>query len=169
MKYFFSLAIVAIALTSCTEDASLRTVVAQPMPATYEVLPAALLPATNSDCNVAVDAQSGPVVFSFMRVNINDVPVAAPVIGQLTIDISTTPFTASCTNPYADGPAIYQNGQFDENGYLLFDIPFTINGQTEYVTGEFEIGDENGDWVVCDTYPNSEGNTYRFIGTYQCN
>lgn len=171
MKYTFILVATAALLASCTQDADVRTVIASPVndvftPATPVAMP--VIAEAVTDCNIEELIVAGPVNFTFMLTNVNGAFVAAPLVATLTIDTSNPANpTASCTNPYADFPTVYQNGNIDENNYLWFDLPFTVNGQVEWVPTIFGF-DIDTSILTAESDTTSAGNYYRFVGTLIC-
>ena len=162
MKYILSLTAVVVVLASCTQEASDRAMVMPVAPEFVEVAPSV---AVTGDCEPDLTA---PVNLTIMLSGINGSPVAAPILGTLTVDMTGDTPTAFCTNPSATGPTEWLNGYFDEDNYLRFDIPFTLSdGTVEYTESILEFNPSSG-FLLVQTEDTSDGNNYTFVGTLIC-
>ena len=162
MKYILSLTAMVAVLASCTQETNDRAMVLPVAPEFVEVAPTV---AVTGDCEPDLTA---PVNFNLMLNGINGNPVAAPIIGTLTVDISGATPTAFCTNPYADSPTEWLNGYFDEDNYLRFDIPFTLtDGTVEYTESILEFNPNSG-FLLVQSMDTSDGIDYTFVGTLIC-
>lgn len=134
------------------------------MPANPIEVPVAPVISVDDDCEINVEA---PFQLSVLLIKVNGNFVAAPLVGTLTIDLTGDVPTAFCTNPSADYPTEWLNGQVSGD-LVFFDIPFTVSdGTVEYITSSISYNPTADSFSIY-TGNTSDGGYYEFVCTLIC-